>query len=142
MKNDDPGKKPFPWRCAKCGEQAVYGATVDYSRTMHHDGKTYTVTVPGLKTPKCVKCGQVMLDAEAMETLDGVFMRQLNLLTPEQIQENRLKANLTQHELAVALGMDDAVLERLESGRLTQPRSLDDKMRQFFATRTVTTLAG
>jgi hypothetical protein len=142
MNNDNPGKKPFPWRCGNCHEQAVYGATVDYTRTMHHDGCAYTVTVDGLKTPKCVKCGHVMLDAEALEFLDGVFIRQINLLTPQEIQEKRLNAKLTQQELAKALGIADAVVERFESGGQRQSRSLDNQMRQFFTSQKVTNLAG
>jgi len=130
MKNFD--KKPFPWRCSKCGEQAVYGANVDYATTMHHDGHDYAVKVDGLKAARCVKCGQIKLDAEALEFLDGVFIRQLHLLTPEQVLENRLKAKVSQHDLAVALGVEDYVVEQLESGGYTQSRTLDNLMRLLF----------
>ena len=125
-------KKPFPWRCSNCQRQTVYGATVDYTGTMHHDMQEYTVKVDGLKTPKCTNCGQVLLDAEALEFLDAVFVRQLNLLTPDQIQEHRLKANLTQQGLAAALGVHEATVERLERGGQLQSRSLDNLLRLFF----------
>jgi DNA-binding transcriptional regulator YiaG len=130
--NNDPGKKPFPWRCGNCGEQAVYGSTLDCTRTMHHDNREYTVTVAGLKTPRCVKCGQIMLDNEALEVLTDAFVRQLNLLTPQQIREHREKVNLTPQQLAAALGVADAMVERLESGGMIQTRSVDNLMRLFF----------
>jgi DNA-binding XRE family transcriptional regulator len=125
-------KKPFPWRCSNCGEQAVFGAVVDYSTTEHHDGHAYTVKIDGLKTPKCIKCGRVAPDSEAMDVIFEVFMRQINLLMPEQIQEHRLKAKLTEQELATALGVQEVVVKELESGLQIQSRSLDNLMRLFF----------
>lgn len=130
MKSYD--KKPFPWRCSSCGEQAVYGAVVNYTATKHHERQAYTVKVDGLKTPKCAKCGRVAPDSEAMEIIDAVFVRQLNLLTPEQIQAHRLKAKLTQHDLAAAVGVEDYIVENLESGLQMQTRLMDNVLRLFF----------
>jgi len=110
----------------------VYGATVDYATTMHHDGHAYTVKVDGLKTPSCVKCGQMMLDAEALAFLDDVFIRQINLLTPEQIHDQRMRANLTQQALADALGVHEETVARWEDGGQIQSRSLDNLLRLFF----------
>jgi len=110
----------------------MYGAVVDYATTMHHDLHEYKVKIDGLKTPKCVNCGQVMLDAEAMDILHAAFIRQINLLTPEQIREHRLKANMTQQELAAALGVSEATVDRWERGGQIQTRSLDNLLRLFF----------
>ena len=125
-------KKPFPWRGSNCGEQAIYGAVVDYSTTMHYERQAYTVKVDGLKTPKCAKCGRVAPGSEAMEILDDVFLRQLNLLSPEQVQQHRLNANLTQQELAAALGVEEFIVKNLESGLQMQSRIMDNLMRLFF----------
>lgn len=125
-------KKPFPWRCSKCREQAVHGTVVDYVTTEYHDGHAYTVKVDGLKTPRCVKCGQIAPDSEAMDLINDVFIRQINLLTPEQVQEHRTKAKVTQQELAMAIGVEDYVIERIESGGFLQPRTVDNLMRLFF----------
>jgi DNA-binding XRE family transcriptional regulator len=125
-------KNPFPWRCSNCREQAVFEAVVDYATQMYHDGHEYTVKVDALKTPRCVKCGQVAPDAEALEFLDGIFVRQLGLLTPEQIRAGRCQSTLTQGELASALGISEAAVVRLEDGGYIQPRSLDNLMRLFF----------
>jgi hypothetical protein len=140
MRNYD--KKPFPWRCSRCGEQAVYEAVVDYVTTEYHGVMPYTVKIDGLKAPKCTKCGQVAPDLEARDVITAAFIRMINLLTPEQIQEHRLKANLTQHELAVALAVEDYVVEQLELGDHIQSRSLDNQMRQLFAAQEVTMLTG
>jgi DNA-binding transcriptional regulator YiaG len=125
-------KKPFPWNCSNCRQQAVYGAVVDYVGTEYHDGHAYSVKIDGLKTPKCVNCGQTMLDIEALDVITAAFIRQINLLPPEQIQEHRLKAKLTQHELAAAIGVADFVVEQLEQGYRIQSRSLDNLLRLFF----------
>jgi DNA-binding transcriptional regulator YiaG len=132
MRTNSYEKKPFPWRCTTCGEKAIYGATVDYTGTMHHELVPYSVHVPALKAARCTNCGTIKLDAEALDLLTVAFMRQLNLLAPDQIQEGRLKSSLSQAQLATALGISDAAVERLETGGQIQTRSLDNLMRLFF----------
>jgi hypothetical protein len=73
MNNNEPGKKPFPWRCSNCREKAVREATVDYVATRYYDGIECTVKVNRLKTPKCQKCGQVAPDAEALAEIEQAF---------------------------------------------------------------------
>jgi len=132
MHTNNHDKKPFPWRCPNCRARAVVEATVDYVTQMHHDEREYTVKVAALKTPKCDNCGQVKLDAEALEAITLAFVRQINLLTPEQIRAHRLKTSLTQQELATALGISEAMVARWESGGQIQARSLDNLLRLFF----------
>src|ERR1022692_3532120 len=130
--NKNEGRKPYPWRCSKCREQAVYGATADYTTKMHHDGREYTVTIDGLKTPKCANCGRVKLDSQALEALDAALRSQANLLTPEQIHDHRLQSGLTEAQLAAALGVADATVTAWEAGDQFQTRSLDKLLRLFF----------
>jgi putative zinc finger/helix-turn-helix YgiT family protein len=137
MNNTTPGKKPFPWSCTNCQEQAVYAATIDYVAKRRHDGREYTVKIDGLKTPKCTNCGQVMLDSEALETITAELVRQLNLLTPTQIRIHRLKANLTPAELAAALGVSDETIARWEDGVQIQSRGMDNLLRLFFGLQQV-----
>ena len=110
----------------------MYSGVVDYVGTEYHDGHEYVVKIDGLKTPKCRNCGQFMLDIEALELLTAALYRKANLLTPEQIRQHRLKANMTQHELASALGVADPVVERWERAGQIQSRSLDNLLRLFF----------
>jgi hypothetical protein len=70
-------KKPFPWRCKTCREQAVYETVLDYVGTRFYDSGEITVKVPGLKTPKCVKCGQVAPDDEALVEIERAFAAEL-----------------------------------------------------------------
>jgi DNA-binding transcriptional regulator YiaG len=130
--NDNPGKKPFPWRCTKCREQAVYEATVDYTMPMHHEWREYTIKIDGLKTPKCAKCGQVTLDTEALGVLYAELRRQANILTPEQIHDYRVQNHMTQQELAAAAGVQGASVAGWESGSEIQQRSTDYLLRLFF----------
>ena len=132
MNRKSEGRKPYPWRCGKCREQAVYGATVDYTTQMYHYDRVYTVKIDGLQMPKCKNCGQVMLDSDAMGVLDDLLRRQANLLTPEQIRDHRLKSNLTQEALAAALGVSQATVAAWEAGDQIQTRSLDNLLRLFF----------
>ena len=104
---------------------------MDYTTQRHHDGREYTVKVDGLKTPKCEKCGQVAPDGEALEAITRAFVRQINLLTPEQIRDHRLRSNYTQQELAAALGVSHAAVARWEDGGQIQTRSLDNLLRLF-----------
>jgi hypothetical protein len=70
-------KKPFPWRCSNCQEQAVYEAVVDYVGTRFCDSGEISVKVLGLKTPKCAHCGQVKPDTEALVEIERAFDAEL-----------------------------------------------------------------
>ncbi len=125
-------KKPFPWRCSNCGEKSIYEAILDYTTQMPHDRCEYTVRVSGLRAARCTNCGKVKLDVEALDAVDAAFRCQLNLLTPEQIHEQRLKTKLTSSDLASALGVEDFVVQQLEPGDQIQSRTLDNLMRLLF----------
>ncbi len=92
----------------------------------------YHVKVEGLKTPKCKKCGLVSPDSEANEQITRAFLRLAKLLTPTQIRINREALDLTQEQLASALGIAEATVSRWENGVQIQQRSLDNLLRLFF----------
>jgi transcriptional regulator with XRE-family HTH domain len=73
-----------------------------------------------------------MLDSEAMDQLGEVFLRQIDLLSPQQIRDLRLQSKLTQQELADASGVSEAAVARWEEGGQMQTRSLDNLLRLFF----------
>src|SRR5580658_6469998 len=104
MSKFDRGKKPFPWRCSRCREKAVFSAVVSYSLDIGHDGRMYHVKIERLKSPKCKKCGQVAPDSAANEKITLAFRKHAKLLTPDQIQTNREALSLSQKQLASALG--------------------------------------
>jgi putative zinc finger/helix-turn-helix YgiT family protein len=128
-----PSTKPFPWKCGHCRERAVAPAVTSYTVEIDHDGRTYTVTVPDLETPRCANCGQLVLIDAANRRISDTFRQQLGLLLPAQIRQNREALRLTQKELADQLGIDEATLSRWETGAQIQPRALDRLLRLFFA---------
>jgi putative zinc finger/helix-turn-helix YgiT family protein len=124
--------RPFPWKCGKCRQREVYPTEGEYTTDMVHDGRTYTVTLPSLRTFRCRNCGEVVLDTEANKQISQAFRRQAALLTPEAIRQNRKKLGLTQGELAERLSIAEATLSRWENGWQIQQRCLDKLMRLFF----------
>jgi HTH-type transcriptional regulator / antitoxin MqsA len=125
--------RPFPWKCRKCGRNAVRAAIVSYPVEIDHDGRVYAITVHGLKSPLCQECGQVFPDAGANRQLSQEFPRQAKLLTPQQIRRNREALGLTQKQLANIFGFAEATVSRWETGSQFQQRSLDNFLRVFFA---------
>jgi hypothetical protein len=103
-KNDKvPLSKPFPWKCGHCRERAVFPDRVPYTVEVVHDGRSYTVTLPELKTPRCRNCGELLLDSEASRQISEAFRAQANLLTPEHIRQAREELGLTQKQLPATL---------------------------------------
>jgi putative zinc finger/helix-turn-helix YgiT family protein len=129
--------KPFPWKCGHCRQRAVVPATVSYTTEIEHDGRTYTVTVPDLQTPRCEKCGEMVLIDAANRQISDALRRQLGLLLPQQIRQNREALGFTQKQLASQIGVAEATLSRWETGAQIQQRSMDRLLRLFFAFRPV-----
>src|SRR5438094_660349 len=92
--------RPFPWACGTCREKAVWPVTVDYTAEMGHDGAMYQVTVPGLEVLECRQCQARMLSDESYEKLSEALRRQVGLLTPDEIKQQRKALGWSQQELA------------------------------------------
>ncbi len=132
-----PRMKPFPWKCGHCRQCAVQPAAFPYTAAVDHDGRTYTVTIPELKAPRCQNCGEIVLDSAANRQISDALRQQLRLLTPEQIRQNRDALRLTQRQLASHLGIAEATLSRWETGGQIQQRALDRLLRLYFASASV-----
>lgn len=126
-------QKPFPWKCAHCGQRTISPVAAAYSCTMEHDGRSYLVEVADLDTPRCSNCGEIVLDDGANRRLSEAFRQQLGLLEPAQIRSNREQLGKTQRELAGLLGIAEATLSRWETGVQVQQRAMDRLLRLFFA---------
>ena len=124
--------RPFPWKCGRCRQREVYPTEGEYTTEFVHDGHSYTIIVPSLRTFRCRNCGEVVLDAEANKQISATFRGQAGLLTPEEIRQHRKNLGLTQEELAERLSVAEATLSRWENGWQIQQRSLDKLMRLFF----------
>ncbi|MCX7428389.1 MAG: type II toxin-antitoxin system MqsA family antitoxin [Planctomycetia bacterium] len=124
--------KPFPWRCPECGKKEVRPATVAHTSRIKHDGRLYTVEIPGLRVPCCGACGELVFDNDADEQIAQVLREQLGLLSGEQIRMNRVELGLSQRILAEHLGVAVETISRWENGVLTQTRAMDRYLRVYF----------
>jgi putative zinc finger/helix-turn-helix YgiT family protein len=132
MSKNNEKARPFPWKCRKCGKDEVRPAIVDYPVEIEHDGRLYTFTVNGLKSPQCQSCQEIYPDSEANEQISSAFRLKAKLLTPRQIRANRETLGLTQKQLSAYLNIAEATLSRWENGGQIQQRSLDKLLRIFF----------
>jgi len=110
----------------------VQPVTADYTAEMDHDGRSYSITVPGLAILKCQRCQAVVLPDNAYVKLSDALRRQIGLLTPAEIRQKRKEIGLSQQELADALQVAMETVSRWETGAQMQQRSLDGFLRAFF----------
>src|SRR5215211_6102310 len=98
--------QPTTRRCPTCRRaDRVRVRLPRYSCEYHHDGRTHTIAVTDLDVWQCTdpQCAEIVLDREALRTLDRACRDQLGLLQPEMIGEQREKLRLSPHDLARAL---------------------------------------
>jgi HTH-type transcriptional regulator/antitoxin MqsA len=124
--------KPFPWRCPECGKKAVQPATVQHRSQIKHDGRLYSVEIPGLRVPQCGACGEPVFDNDADQQIARALREQLGLLSGDQIRKNREHLGLSQRVLAEHLGVAVETISRWENGALTQTRAMDRYLRVYF----------
>jgi transcriptional regulator with XRE-family HTH domain len=75
----------------------------------------------------------MVLDDSANDQITDALRRQLGLLTPERIRENRGSLGLKQRDLAIQIGVAESTLSRWETGSQIQQKSLDKLLRLYFA---------
>jgi putative zinc finger/helix-turn-helix YgiT family protein len=129
--------RPYPWTCARCRQREVYSDVVDYTTTIEHDGRSYTVKVPSLELPKCRNCGKLVMVDSANRRISEAFRREAGLLTPEEIRAGRTRCGLDQQTFADLLGISVSTLSRWETGGQIQQRSLNRLMEAYFASAEV-----
>ena len=134
--------RPYPWTCPGCRQRAVHADVVDYTTTVEHDGRAYTVTVPSLEVPKCRNCGKLVLTDSANRRISEAFRREAGLLTPEEIRAGRTRCRLDQQTFADLLGISVSTLSRWETGAQIQQRSLNRLMEAYFASPEVRQVYG
>jgi putative zinc finger/helix-turn-helix YgiT family protein len=124
--------KPFPWKCATCGERALAPQVLDYTAEFEHDGRPYQFVVPKLPVLQCRKCKAIVLDDEANRKVTEAFRTHAGLLTPEQIRAFRHGLGLSQEQLAACLKVSNSTVSRWETGAQIQQRAMDALLRTFF----------
>jgi len=131
--NREPKAKPFPWFCPRCGKQQVIPDQVAYTIKVNHDGVLHSVHLPQLRVPRCVSCGDLLFEDQADDQISAALRAQLDLLTPEQITQNRQALGLSRKELADRLGVAEKMLAKWEDKFRIQSRSEDNLLRLYFA---------
>jgi putative zinc finger/helix-turn-helix YgiT family protein len=124
--------RPFPWLCIECRAKEVFPTATDYTTTVTHDGRSYTIRVPELVLPTCRNCGDQLFTADADDRVVAALRAQIGLLTPDEIQQRRAALNVTQEEVAEQIGVAKEALLGWETGALIQSRVIDNLMRLFF----------
>jgi putative zinc finger/helix-turn-helix YgiT family protein len=125
--------RTYPKRCGKCGQKAMELATVPYTTTIEHDGRSYRVEIPALTAPRCANCQAISIDEEADRQISAAFRRAAGLLAPEEIRRGRENLGLTQKQFANLLGIGEATVSRWETGAQIQQRAMDRFVRLCFA---------
>src|SRR5579864_3086346 len=129
--------RPYPWKCGHCRRKAVEKDVIAYDCKYEYDGRTYNLRIESLDVPRCKNCGELVFDVAANRQVTDALRREVGLLFPEQIRQNRESLGLRQRALANLIGVAESTLSRWETGAQIQQRSLDRLMRLFFASATV-----
>ncbi len=125
--------RPFPWRCPKCREAAVYLERMSFRTEARHDGRTYSLEIPDLEVPRCRACGERVISHAVDDAVVQALREHLHLLTPQQIRERREALGLSGTKLAERLGVAQETISRWETGALIQSRAMDNLLRVYFA---------
>ena len=128
--------RPFPWRCFECRQKEVRPLETDYTTTVKHDGRAYTIRVPNLAIPTCRKCGEQVFTSAEDERIRDTLRAHVGLLTSQQIHAHRIQLGLSQQELAELLGTAKETICRWETGAI-QSRAMDNLLRLFFGSEEV-----
>jgi putative zinc finger/helix-turn-helix YgiT family protein len=128
--------RPFPWRCVECGNKEVYPLNTDYTTTLKHDGRPYTIRIPDLTIPTCRKCGEQVFTSAEDERIRDALRAEVGLLTSQEIKAHRVQLGLSQQELAEQIGVAKETISRWETGAI-QSRPMDNLLRLFFVSKEV-----
>ncbi len=125
--------KPFPWYCTRCKKATIEPSKQRYEFTQKHDGRTQQIVIDAIPIPTCTNCGYQTFDQSTLAVITEETYKQLGLLTPAEIRQNREVLYLKQQEMQDALGLGGNSLSRWETGHVYQSRALDRFLRVFFA---------
>jgi transcriptional regulator with XRE-family HTH domain len=122
-----------PWFCHDCGQEAVRPETVrNYQSKIKYNGKLYTVEVPEFRVPRCASCKAFVFGNDAEEQISRAFRHQQGLLQPEEIEQNLRDRDLSQRDLADAIGVAEVTVSRWKTGTVFQSKASDMAMRGLF----------
>ena len=124
--------KPYPRRCAVCGEVSVAKCHIRYKAEVRHDGKLHTFSIASLGIDQCERCGEQFFTASTDEEINLALRSHLGLLPPNEIRAGIALCDVNQKEFAQHLGIAAETVSRWLTGASIQTRSLDKLMRLYF----------
>lgn len=132
LDNGDAGK-PYPRRCAACGEVGVRQTQIEYDAEVRHDGKLHAFRIPLLEIDQCGDCGEQYFTSVTDDLISLGLRQHLGLLCPNEIRSGLKKCSVNQRTFADHLGIAAETVSRWLNGSTIQTRSLDRMMRLYFA---------
>src|SRR5215469_6445929 len=87
-------ERPFPWRCRRCGKDAVELTTTRYDAEVSHDGTLHAFSIPDLEIPVCRSCGEKVFTEQVDAQVNAALRAHLHLLAPEEIRSALLRLGL------------------------------------------------
>lgn len=124
--------RPYPHRCAACGQTTVNAVQIPYDARVRHDGKLHTFHIPSLRIDQCDHCGEQYFIAETDEQISVGLCRHLGMQTVDEIRAGIKKCGVSQNMFAEHLGIAAETVSRWLDDGVTQTRSLDKLMRLYF----------
>lgn len=125
---------PEPMLCDECAGPMRRATLPEYSMTMKHDGRSYTVRVENLEVDRCTRCDEIRIDAAAIARLYDALRQQLGLLSPADMKAKRHAIGKRQSEMASELGIAAETISRWESGSILPSRLYNEKLVEYFRT--------
>jgi DNA-binding transcriptional regulator YiaG len=126
------GQKPYPRRCAECGELSVQRTTIGYDAQIKHDGTVHEFRIAKLPVDRCESCREEFFTNASSDAKSEALRRQLGLLQPEQIRQMLTELELTERQFAKHLRVAEDTVLRWLNGMSIQSRALDALMRIYF----------
>jgi len=131
--NKDRAGKPYPRRCAACGEVTVIQSHISYDAEVRHDGKLHEFHIPSLEIDECRNCKEQYFTSVTDDQMNLGLRKHLGLLCPDEIRAGLEKCSVNQRTFAEHLGIAAETVSRWLSDSTIQTRSLDRMMRLYFA---------
>ncbi len=117
--------------CPICGCMNLNKETGTFSFKLPEKIGAGSIEISNSEWFKCSECKEIILPPRLQRDLENERYRLLGLLMPDEIREIRMKAGLTQQEIATILGVGEKTYTRWEAGRSLQSKSSDTLIRLF-----------
>jgi len=127
-------RKPYPWHCPNCRNDAAYPAKIDYTANVRKDGIVHTFVIHDFEVAKCSVCETLLFSNDSDPQVEKALQAHLRtvVLQPEQIRNARQELGLSEGQLAAKLGVAEELISRWETEAITPPRAMDNLLRLYF----------